>query len=88
MTKLDQLIEAVGGITSLARALEITHPAITHWRTKNAVPVDRVPALVRLALDHGVDLRAEDLRDDIDWAAVCEARGDCAGPDGGVSHAG
>lgn len=34
------------------------------------IPVDRVPALLRLAKKRKVSLRAEQLRPDVDWAAV------------------
>lgn len=55
---------------SLARHLQITHPAVTHWIAAGRVPVDRVPTILRLALEHGVELSAEDICPDVDWDAV------------------
>lgn len=55
----------------MSRALGVRSQAVSLWSTTGRVPVDRVPALLRLAQQQGVHLTAWDLRKDIDWAAVC-----------------
>lgn len=53
--------------------LGVRSQAVSLWVAKDRVPIDRVPALVALGRALGVDLKPEDLRPDVQWAALrCE----------------
>lgn len=67
---VEKIIRSLGGPTIVGTHLGIRSQAVNHWMRLDRVPVDRVPALVRLARKRKVSLRAEQLRPDIDWAAV------------------
>ena len=68
---MKEIIKSLGGPVAVARALGVRSQAVSLWSTSGRVPVDRVPALLRLAQQRGVALTASDLCNDIDWAAVC-----------------
>lgn len=70
MTKLTQHIAALGGPASVGRALGCNGQAVSHWQRVGAVPVERVPAMLRLARRLGVSLQAEDLAPTFDWDAI------------------
>lgn len=67
---LPEIIHRLGGPAAIGRHLDIRGQAVSHWLRKGQVPVDRVPALLRLAKTKRLGLRASQLRPDIDWAAV------------------
>jgi hypothetical protein len=67
---LHGIIRQLGGPAEIGRQLGIRGQAISHWLRKDQVPIDRVPSLLRLAKQKRLRLRADDLRPDIDWAAV------------------
>ena len=67
---VEQIIRSLGGPTIVGRHLDIRGQAVSHWMRLDRIPVDRVPALLRLAKKRKVSLRAEQLRPDVDWAAV------------------
>lgn len=61
----------LGGPAALGRALDVRPQAVSLWASNDRIPLDRVPALLRLADKLGVALRATDVRSDVDWEAVC-----------------
>lgn len=65
-----KLITLLGGSTLVGRHLNIRPQAVSLWIASDRVPVARVPALVRMAREQGVDLRPEMLRNDIDWGGL------------------
>jgi DNA-binding transcriptional regulator YdaS (Cro superfamily) len=67
---LPEIIRQLGGPAEIGRHLGIRGQAISHWLRKDQVPIDRVPSLLRLAKKKRFGLRADELRPDIDWAAV------------------
>lgn len=66
-----EIIQSLGGPAEVGRRLGVRGQAVSLWCTSGRIPVERVPALLRLAKEMGVELTAWDLRRDIDWAAVC-----------------
>lgn len=65
------IINLLGGPAEVGRALGIRPQAVSLWARKGAVPLDRVPEVLRLADEIGLRLTARDLRPDFDWDAVC-----------------
>lgn len=68
--KTAQIIKLLGGPAAVGSALGIRGQAVSQWVSKGYVPVGRVPGLVRMAKRLRLRLRAEQVRPDIDWAAV------------------
>lgn len=64
------IIAKLGGPAAVARALGIRCQAVSLWARKGRIPLQRVPALERRALEIGADVRAEHMRPDIDWSAM------------------
>jgi len=69
-----EIIQSLGGPTEVARYLGVRSQAVSLWGVTGRVPLDRVPALLRLASERGVALAPEDLRADYDWSVVCCCR--------------
>lgn len=69
MTPKD-LIKCLGGPAKLGRSLGVKPQAVSMWASKARIPAERVPALVRLAKSQGMDIRPEEFRSDVDWAAL------------------
>jgi DNA-binding transcriptional regulator YdaS (Cro superfamily) len=67
---VEQIIRSLGGPAVVGRYLGIRGQAVSHWIRLGQVPVDRVPGVLRLAKKQRVQLRAEQVRPDIDWAAL------------------
>lgn len=58
----------VGGVSSLAKQVGVSGPAVTQWSTGfRQVPAERCP-LIERATQGAV--RCEDLRPDVDWAVL------------------
>lgn len=72
---MKDIIKSLGGPVAVARHLGVRSQAVSLWCSKERIPVERVPALLRLAQERGVQLTAWDLRHDMDWAAVCKCDG-------------
>jgi DNA-binding transcriptional regulator YdaS (Cro superfamily) len=64
------IIAKLGGPAAVARALGIRCQAVSLWSRKGRIPLERVPALERRALEIGVDVRAEHMRPDVDWSTL------------------
>lgn len=58
----------------MSQRLGVRPQAISLWLSNGQIPLERVPALLRMAADRQVAVNAEDLRGDYDWAAVCCCR--------------
>ncbi len=67
-------IKALGGRTAVSQRLGVRPQAISLWLSSEQIPLERVPALLRMAADRRVPVTAEDLRGDYDWEAVCGCR--------------
>ncbi len=65
-----EIINLFGGPVNLAYYLGIRSQAVSLWGSKNRIPMARVPELVRVSRLLRLGLRAEDMRPDIDWAAL------------------
>ena len=65
------IIQSLGGACAVGRRLGVRSQAVSQWGMHDRIPLDRVPDLLRMASEQGVDLNPEDLRGDFDWAAVC-----------------
>lgn len=63
-----QAAKLCGGVSSLAKLVGVSGPAVTHWVTGlRRVPAERCPLIERAT--HGA-VRCETLRPDIDWAVL------------------
>lgn len=49
----------------VSQYLGIRSQAVSNWKR---IPLDRVPQLERLAKSMGLEIRAEDMRPDMEWA--------------------
>lgn len=70
MDGVNAIMNLLGGPTAIGRRLGIRPQAVSLWIASERVPVARVPALVRMAREQGVELRPEMLRNDIDWGGL------------------
>lgn len=70
MSTID-IITALGGPAEVGRALGIRSQAVSLWLRRGKIPLDRVPALLQLAGELGLEMTARDIRSDFDWQAVC-----------------
>jgi DNA-binding transcriptional regulator YdaS (Cro superfamily) len=66
------VVRFLGGPVEIGRHLAVRPQAVSLWTTQNQIPLARVPALLALARQQGLRLRAHDIRPDFDWSAVCE----------------
>lgn len=69
--QVKELITSLGGPAAVGRRVGVRSQAVSLWVANGQVPLDRVPALLRMAAELSVPVNAEDLRPDVDWAAVC-----------------
>lgn len=63
---LRDLMSRLGGQADVARRLNVTRAAVSHWVAANALPAERREAVWQMALDAGIDWTppgAEGLRD-------------------------
>lgn len=70
MESTQELIQRLGGPTKIGRFFNIRPQAVSLWASKQRIPAERLPALVRMAKELGLELNPEDVRSDIDWAAL------------------
>jgi len=70
MVNTQELIQRLGGPTKIGRFFNIRPQAVSLWASKERIPVKRLPAMVRMAKELGFELNPEDIRSDIDWAAL------------------
>ena len=66
MTTRD-IIRKLGGPVYVGWYLGINSQAVSHWSSKNRIPVARVPELMRLCNKLGVRVTPKQMRPDIDW---------------------
>lgn len=67
---LRELIHSLGGPAAVGRRLGVRSQAVSLWISHDRIPAERVPSLERLAKELGSPARAEDMRPDVDWAAL------------------
>jgi DNA-binding transcriptional regulator YdaS (Cro superfamily) len=67
---ISEIVKTLGGPTKIGRALGIRPQAVSLWVIHSRIPSDRVLSLIRIAKERGVDLTPEQLRSDLDWAAL------------------
>lgn len=72
---MKDLINSLGGPVAISKQLGVSPQAVSLWSSSGRIPVERVPALLRMAGERGLELSARQLRADFDWAAVCDCRG-------------
>ena len=70
--KTKDVITLLGGTSKIGKAMGISSQAVSLWIRTNSIPLRRIPSLERLAKQKGLPIRAEDMRPDIDWAALRE----------------
>ena len=64
---IDEIIAKAGGVTELARMLNVHHSSVCDWRRANRVPVPRAQAI-----SEQLSIPLHEIRPDV-WAAPCEA---------------
>ena len=67
---IKEIVTNLGGPTKIGLKLGIRPQAVSLWIIHDRIPTDRVPSLVRMARERGLDISPEDLRADLDWAAL------------------
>ena len=67
-TPIEQAIEIAGGMTKLARDLDLTGHATVYQWTKTRVPAEKCPDIEALT-----GIKCEDLRPDVNWAVLRNA---------------
>ena len=70
MQTTQELIQKLGGPTKIGRFFNIRPQAVSIWVAKERIPAERLPALVRMAKEQGFEVNPEEIRSDIDWAAL------------------
>lgn len=66
-TKVIQAIEALGGVTAVAKLCGVRPPSVWEWKHRGRIPAERCPAIERAT--NGA-VRCEDLRPDVDWSVL------------------
>lgn len=59
MDKVTDVIDALGGTSAVARALNIPASTVSSWKSAGRIPNWRVPTLVKLARAKGFSLNAK-----------------------------
>lgn len=59
-----------GGPSQIGRHLGIATQAVSLWVSKGKIPVARVPAMVRMAKDKGLNFGPETFCPGLDWPAL------------------
>lgn len=73
---LERAIKAAGGISALARALNLkSHAVVQQWRL-NRVPAEHCPAL-----EAATGVRCEELRPDVPWGILRSSAANGHAPD-------
>lgn len=67
---IKELVAKLGGPTKVSQRIQVRPQAISLWMAKDRVPANRVPTVIRLAREAGLQVRPEEIRSDIDWAAL------------------
>lgn len=62
MTPLDQAIESVGGVSELARRLNVGQSVVSNWRSRGRVPLEACANVEAVS-----DVTCEQLRPDVTW---------------------
>lgn len=70
MIEVSEIVRKLGGPVNIGRHLGIRSQAVSLWIRKDRIPAERVPQLERLARELGADVRAEQMRPDIEWGVI------------------
>lgn len=68
--KIKTIIHLLGGPVLVGKRLGIRSQAISVWSSREKIPAQRVPELVEIANERGLNITAHDMRPDINWAAL------------------
>lgn len=64
------IVRSIGGPVAVGRQLGIRSQAVSLWIRANRIPAERVPALERMCRERGLDIRAEQMRPDVEWGVL------------------
>ena len=64
------IIKKLGGPVYVGWRLGINSQAVSHWSSKDRIPVARVPELMRLCNSLGIRITPKQMRPDIDWRGI------------------
>lgn len=79
MTQAAQIVDALGGTSAVATALDLTPSTVSSWKTSGNIPRWRMPDVRELAKRKDIDLDeiiARDTAASTALCAVCELRAD------------
>lgn len=65
-----EIIQQLGGPTRVAMQLNIIPQAVSHWVREDKVPAARVPSVIRIGKEIGLDIAPHMLNKDVDWDAI------------------
>lgn len=59
--QVDFIINKFGGLTNLARALDMKHPTTAQgWKVRGSIPARHIPRIIEAARQRNIELRLED----------------------------
>lgn len=67
---MKQTFTLLGGPTKIGKALGIRPQAVSLWMIRNQIPFERIPSLISIGRNHGIQLTPEDLCSDVNWDAL------------------
>ena len=62
-----QILSKLGGPSRIGRRLGVKPQAVSGWKSRG-IPMDRIPSLLRMAKENGLNIGPEALRPDLDWS--------------------
>jgi DNA-binding transcriptional regulator YdaS (Cro superfamily) len=62
-----QILSKLGGPSRIGRRLGVKPQAVSGWKSRG-IPMDRIPSLLRMAKEKGLNIGPEALRPDLDWS--------------------
>lgn len=70
--RIKPIIHQLGGPAQVAAELGVNSQAVSHWIRDDAIPLARIPAILRLARKRGIPLRPEEVDPHTDWEAFTQ----------------
>ena len=62
-----QILSKLGGPSQIGRFLGVKPQAVSGWKSRG-IPMERIPSLLLMAKEKGLNIGPEALRPDLDWS--------------------